>query len=292
MEGRVRAWLEASPYGAALGVRARSVDAASARLRLPFKEENSNPGGALHGGVAASLVDLAGQAVARMALGPESSPWHTCALQVNYLAAAISEPIEAEARLLRKGKQLCHAGVRVSTDEGKAIAEGIAIVRGRFGEKEPPTEPARGDEGAADPGPMGPHLHRIPFVKRLGLVVENMMDARSRIRMPFQPHLAEAPGRVHEGPVLGLLDTTGAMAAWAMTGYGPYKASTVGIQAQMLTGAREGDLVGYGRLARRDREIFWSDVEIAESAGGGLVARGTVIYRIVVPGDGPEEGTS
>ena len=42
------------------------------------------------------------------------------------------------------------------------------------------------------------------------------------------------------------------------------------------------DLVGYGRVVQSDRELFWCEVEVA-GASGALVARGTVIYRIVQP---------
>ena len=41
----------------------------------------------------------------RLVLGEESGPWHTCALQVGYLAAAIDEDVVASATLLREGKQ-------------------------------------------------------------------------------------------------------------------------------------------------------------------------------------------
>ena len=39
--------------------------------------------------------------------------------------------------------------------------------------------------------------------------------------------------------------------------------------------------MGYGRCARRDGDIFFSDVEIADAATGSITARGTVLYRIV-----------
>ena len=48
-------WVEKSDYARALGVRLVELSAGEARLSLPFREENSNPGGALHGGWAASL---------------------------------------------------------------------------------------------------------------------------------------------------------------------------------------------------------------------------------------------
>ena len=86
---------------------------------------------------------------------------------------------------------------------------------------------------------------------------------------------------MHEGAVLALLDTTGAMAAWAETGPGPYKASTPALQAQILTTPPKQDLVAYGRVVQRDADGFWSDVEVAGQGDGRVVARGTVLYRIV-----------
>jgi len=283
MQDSVKIWLEKAPYSGALGVQVDSLSDTSARFTLPYKDENSNPGKVLHGGVAASMICLGGQAVARLALGEEAAPWHTCALQVNYLAAAIDQAIVGEARLLRKGKELCHTEVRITSDQGKPIAEGIATVRGRFGKRETPGAVARGDDGGSDPGQMGPHLNMIPFIKRLGLTVEQMAGGQSRVCMPFQETNADDGRDVHEGPILALLDTAGAMAAWAVTGYGPYKASTVGIQAQMLGSRITGDLTAYGRVVHRDNEIFWSDVEIATVTDGRIAARGTVLYRIIVP---------
>ena len=96
----IRNWVENSPYTRALGARLEAVesgaDTTTARIALPFMEENSNPGQALHGGCAASLAAVGGQCVARAAMGEETGPWHTSAVQVNYLAAAIGDRQRAE----------------------------------------------------------------------------------------------------------------------------------------------------------------------------------------------------
>ena len=92
----------------------------------------------------------------------------------------------------------------------------------------------------------------------------------------------DAAGGVHEGAVLALLDTAGAMASWAETGPGKYKASTPSIQAQILAPPPHGDLIAYGRCRVRDAELLWSDVEVADAEHGRVCARGTVIYRIVI----------
>ena len=101
----IQTWVESSPYSRFLGVRLDHLDDSSARLTLAYKDENSNPGKVLHGGCAASLGTIGGQAVARAALGPEAGPFHTTQMQVSYLAAAVGEEVVAEARLLRRGAQ-------------------------------------------------------------------------------------------------------------------------------------------------------------------------------------------
>jgi uncharacterized protein (TIGR00369 family) len=275
------AWLERSPYGRALGVELVEISESGAVLRLPYHDRNSNPGKALHGGCAASLGILGGQVVSRASLGPEAGPFHTASIQVNYLAAAIGEEVRASARLLRRGKEMCFTEVDVATLEGRSIAHVTSMVRGRFDAAPSERYAARGDGGEADPGSMGPYIGAMPFTSERGMQVEHMTGAHSRIVMPCSPKNADEGGGVHEGALVALLDTTGAMASWAETGPGPFKASTPSLQAQILSPPVQQDLVGYGWLVQRDREIFWSDVEVAGAEDGKVVARGTVIYRIV-----------
>ncbi len=278
----VRDWIEKSGYTAALGVALDELTEEEARLALPFAESNTNPGKALHGGCAASLGVVGGQVLARANLGEDSGPWHTCGLQVNYTAAAIDEDVVAVATLLRRGKEMCFVEVDVATDAGKRIAHVTTAVRGRFGKMPAALVQARGDDGASDPGPMGPHVSKMPYTAARGLDVQHMTDAHSRITMPAIEANADAAGGVHEGAMLALLDTTGAMAAWAETGPGRYKASTPSLQAQFLAPPPSEDLVGYGHLVQRDEEVFFCDVEVAGRDSDRVYARGTVIYRIVV----------
>jgi len=277
----IQNWIEASPYAAALGVRCEAIEEGHVLLGLPYAEQNANPGNALHGGCAASLAVIASQAVARATLGAEAGPFHTAGLQVNYLAAAIGEDVTATGTLLRRGKNMCFVEIDVATREGKSIAHATSMVRARFGADPAELALAIGDDGHADPGPMGPHISKLNFGKARELEIENMVGGRSRISMPICSANADASGGMHEGAVVALLDTTGAMAAWAETGPGAFKASTPALQAQVLAPPPKQDLVAYGRVVQRDADGFWSDVEVAGREDGRVIARGTVLYRIV-----------
>ena len=277
----IRQWIEASPYCRALGVALEQIDESGARLRLPYQDDNSNPGKALHGGCAASLGEIGGQAIARAVLGADVGPFHTAQMQVSYLAAAIGEDVAADVRLLRKGRQICFVAIDVATEAGKSIASITTTVRGRMGRPEHETYLATGDHGESDPGVMGPHIGQVPFIGNRGIVVEHMTGGTSRLVMPLIDGNTDANGRVHAGAVLALLDTAGAMASWAEAGPGPYKASTASLQLQDLAPAPAGDLVAYGRCVENDNEIYWSDVEVASVETGRVSARGCVLYRIV-----------
>ena len=274
-------WLGASAYARGLGVEPQEVTVERAVLRLPFRTGNTNPGGVLHGGVAASLVALAGQAVARASLGPEAAPVVSAGLEIAYLAAAREQAVEAEALRLRAGKELLFVDVTIRGDDGQPVAKGLVTARGRFGAPAVELPLASGDDGVADPGPMGPHIEKLPFLARLGIQIEHMTDGRARIVLPWRPEHADADGGFAEGAVLALLDTTGAMAAWATSGPGRYKASTPALQAQFLAPPPAEDLVAFGRCRHRDGSAFWSDVEVCSAATRRVCTRGTVLYRIV-----------
>lgn len=277
----VHRWIEDSPYARALDVSLERIDAESARLALPFDESLTNGDEVMHGGCAASLATLGAQAVARAALGEASGPWHTAALQVAYLSAAKSQGVTAEARLQRGGKEICFVEVDVTGEDGREIAHATAVVHARFGAEAPELARSAGDHGEADPGKMGPHIGRIPFIGGRGISAEHMTGGTSRLVMPWREENADAAGGVHEGALLSLLDTAGAMASWAVTGFGPYKAGTPAMHAQVLAPPPKDDLVAYGRNAQRDGALFFSDVEVAGASDGCVVARGTVFYRIV-----------
>lgn len=277
----VKNWVENSAYSQALGVSADTISEETASLSLPFREENSNPG-ALHGGVYASLSVIGAHAVARTILGEEIGPFHTVGFQINYLSAALEEGVKSESKMLRRGKELCFVESSVFSESGKHLTHATLMIRGRQGADESVGPQTLGDDGFADSGVMGPIVtDAVPFIKSRGMQIENMSEGQSRIVMPWKDtHADIVTGGTHEGAALALLDTAGAMAGWAVTGAGPYKASTPSMQAQILATPPKGDLVAYAKVRHQDNEIFYSDAEVASVETGQVCAKGTVLYRI------------
>lgn len=281
--------VEQAPYNAALGIRVESIAAGHVRMRVPYQDANSNPGRALHGGVAASAIGVAGGLAAATQLAlPEPAERGTLDLAVTYLAAAIGEDIVAEAGVLRSGKEIVYCEVGVRNDTGKWIAKGLVTTRA-IAAREP--RPGRQLHTAADGTPSGndvPEAARmlvaVPFIARLGMSIAHMRDGRAVVEMPFQDVNADHGEAVHEGAVAALIDTSGAMASWSIVGLDfRFKASTVAVHVNHHAPAVREDLVAHARTLRRNDEIFLNQVVVNGRRSGHVVATGSVTYRIVVP---------
>ncbi len=279
------------PFCAGLGVCVEAIDPAQVRIRIPFKEEIANPGNALHGGVMASAIDIAGSCAALAAVdhkpGLDSS---VLDLNVSYLAAAIGEDIVATAEVLRRGKEITYSAVDVRTDTGKRIAAGL--VTHRAFDLESVAAARERQLSTMTPLPLPQTMKMIRganmfvsfgFISRLGIGVEHAHDGEAVLPLPFKVENADASGAVHEGALAALIDTTGALASWSIVGLNmSYKASTVGMHVSYHAAACGEDLVAHAKTLRRNNEIFLNQVTVSSRASGKIIATGSVTYRIVV----------
>jgi uncharacterized protein (TIGR00369 family) len=274
-------------YAEALGVHVDAVDGTGARLRVPFQDGNSNPGGALHGGVAASVIDMAASLVGRAGVEDRPGLEHAVVdLAVTYLAAAINEDVVAEGRLLRRGKELAFVEVDVRTGAGKAIARGL--VTHRSGEAGgPDRQLGRDPEPSLEPGTL-PGFARFftgaPFMARVGIEARAAEDGAALVALPWRAANADAGGALHGGAVAALIDTTGAMASWSLVPLDPRnKASTPALHVTHHAPARDEAVLAEAITLRRNDELFANEVTVRGADSGRLIATGTVLYRIVVP---------
>jgi len=281
----------ATPYCARLGVVVEALALDGARVRVPYNDENSNPGRALHGGVAASTIDIAGVLAATTGFaGKPIFDAGTLDLSVAYLAAAIGEDIVADAQVLRRGKEIVYVDVDVRNDGGKRIARGLLTYRaldrppaGAERQRMSFAEPVVGGVPGEDVPPLARAIVAVPFIASLGMAIDRMHDGHALLRMPVTPDKVDHEGAIHEGALAALIDTTGAMASWSVVGVNlRYKASTVGIHVSYHAPARE-DVVAEARTWRRNDEIFLNQVTASERDSRRVVATGSVTYRIVVP---------
>jgi uncharacterized protein (TIGR00369 family) len=122
-------WVRSEPYFSLLGYQVEEIDHDFCRLRLPFRPELHQAGGAIHGGFIASLIDTAGVGAVKSRVDTDSVMGGSINLTVNYLAAARGVDLTAEARVIRRGRSVVFVEVRVSSPTGEQIAQGTVTYK-------------------------------------------------------------------------------------------------------------------------------------------------------------------
>jgi uncharacterized protein (TIGR00369 family) len=101
-----------------------------ARIHVPFREEFVGDflNGLWHGGIIASIADSAAGIAASTVLTDARDKLNTIDLRIDYLSGAIKEDLYAEAELLKVGKRIIKADVKLY-QKSKGT---VAIARGAF----------------------------------------------------------------------------------------------------------------------------------------------------------------
>lgn len=126
--GRV---IDSMPFAKHLAMEFVEAGEGWARLKMRYQDENSTAAKALHGGALSSLLDTTG-AMAAWTTAEIASPKYfgsTVGINVNYLSGAIGEDVFAEGRVLKRGKEIIYADVRVTNGTGKLLAQGTVVYR-------------------------------------------------------------------------------------------------------------------------------------------------------------------
>jgi len=117
-----------NPFHRYLGLRLAERGDGFARLRLTITETTpTGIGGSVNGGVIATMIDMATIPAVFTGLREGSIPAGTADLQVSYLRQAHGEWIDAEATVIKRGRQLCVVEVSVVNDAGELCARGRVL---------------------------------------------------------------------------------------------------------------------------------------------------------------------
>lgn len=117
---------EPGGFIANLGIEVGEVGEGRAVATVVATDRHLNPGGTIHGGVIASLVDTAMGRAVRSVLAEDEIPV-TIEMKVNFLEAGDPGLIRATASLIRRGRVfiVVHAEVVQDSDDD-ALAEAMA----------------------------------------------------------------------------------------------------------------------------------------------------------------------
>ena len=107
-----------------LGVEAVDAGDGRAELRLEASDQHLNPAGTVHGGVLASLVDMAMGEAVRTRTREDEVP-ATSQLTVTYLRPGKPGTLEVEATVGKQGEHLTVCEARVDQD-GETLVHALA----------------------------------------------------------------------------------------------------------------------------------------------------------------------
>ncbi|MED4781436.1 PaaI family thioesterase [Brevibacillus choshinensis] len=106
-----------------LGLQGEFVDERTYRFDIPLTVFMHNSGGAVHGGILATLIDSVMGSLINRSLPPEEYAV-TTELKINYLRPGKGEKLRAEATFLHRGQTLVVMEGSVYDDRNKRIAHG------------------------------------------------------------------------------------------------------------------------------------------------------------------------
>jgi acyl-CoA thioesterase len=111
------------PFWELLGIEVTEMDEGYAKLMMPFDEKLTQPYGLVHGGALFSLADSA----AAVAIGSvvDDKRFVTIEMKINFLLPVKEGIMEAEARIIRKGKRIIPIEIDISNRE-RLIAKATA----------------------------------------------------------------------------------------------------------------------------------------------------------------------
>jgi acyl-CoA thioesterase len=133
LEGR-RQWFDDFPLHRQLGLSLLEARPGYAKCVMKTSSFTlGGVGGSVHGGLLACLVDIIMLASLQGQFGPGEQPAGTADLNITYLRPALGKKIFAEARVIKKGRQLVVIEVEITDQEDRLCAKGRTLYAVRQG---------------------------------------------------------------------------------------------------------------------------------------------------------------
>jgi len=113
------------PFAKLIGMRLVDMQPDTATIKIDMRDELRHPGGILHGGVTATLIDTAMAFAVRTRIARDV-PTATIDLTVHYLRPHIAGTFSCTATVVRAGKRIFTVSAEVVNEEGKLLATAIS----------------------------------------------------------------------------------------------------------------------------------------------------------------------
>jgi uncharacterized protein (TIGR00369 family) len=257
-----------------------------AMLVLPYRPDHMNAGGVLNGGASASLVTMTGTLAAWTGLDVDAKTALRCVdLSVQYLNAAREDDVVAEARVLRRGRDLVFLDVAARSRADVPICRGLLTYE-------------TADHGGHAPRLRADHIllpaptpsitsvrHRLfrGYVSKLGITPAHESPGRVRLHMPCTPMHLNETGDLHAGALASIVDIAAVAASWSLVPRQPgTRGSTIGVQVTFPTTTKDA-VIADAHVQQRSESLLFSTVHVTTVTSGELVAMGQVSYRLLEP---------
>jgi uncharacterized protein (TIGR00369 family) len=121
---QLKQFLQEIPFNAHVGLKLVHMHKDGVTIECGMRPELLNGSGVLHGGVAATLADVAvGMALARHLGRPRAAT--TVEMKINYLRPVTHGKITARSHLVKVGSRLCCGRVEVFDVERRPVAAAL-----------------------------------------------------------------------------------------------------------------------------------------------------------------------
>ena len=273
-------------FAESLGLTIAELAPDRAVLLLPYQADHMNAGGVLSGGASASLVTMTGTVAAWTGVDVDAKSDVRCVdLSVQYLDAARADDIVAEARVLRRGRDVVFLDVTVRSRAGVPICQGLLTYQ--VADRDGHAPRLRADHiPLPSPSPLiDPGEHRLfrGYVKKLDITPVHESPGRVRLRMPCTPLHANELGHLDAGALASIVDIAGVAASWSLVPRRPgARGSTIGLQVSFPSTTTDA-VVADAHIQQRSESLLFSTVHGTSVSSGQLVALGQVSYRLMEP---------
>ncbi len=113
------------PFAKMIGMRLVDMQFDMAVLEIEMRDDLRHPGGILHGGVTATLIDTAMAYAVRTRVG-KNEPTATIDLTVHYLRPHLNGKFACTAKVVRAGKRIFTVSAEVHNESGDLIATALS----------------------------------------------------------------------------------------------------------------------------------------------------------------------
>jgi uncharacterized protein (TIGR00369 family) len=121
---QLRAFMRSIPFNQFLGIEVAAAHDDGITISCAMRPEFRNGHGVLHGGVIATLADVAIGVALKPRIAPRTAT--TIDLKVNYLKPVLDGTLWARCYLVRVGRTLITGRVELTNDQSKLAAIAIA----------------------------------------------------------------------------------------------------------------------------------------------------------------------